>query len=295
MLKACKPNNANAPEFLGNLSHLLRPTLRPYQKRAVGWMMGRERAPNAPVGWENGKTKHADVEKLVTFKRDEQLSALREMFKTTTTTAKMTLIEANVVKKKHEEINLWMENVSKSMAMEDDGVRGGVLAEEMGLGKTVELLMLCLAHKKPKDEKDEEKELAEARTHRLMDEEKEEEKEEGKEEDKVITNRDGMGFTTKLEKEKKEEENEEMQQVRCVCGAMEDDPEYKGLWVSCEVCHKWSHAYCVGIKQNCTEAPDFICPHCHAAKAGEKIPGISKTTLIVVPSTILQQWRDEVL
>merc|ERR1712147_392999 len=111
----------------------------------------------------------------------EQLSALREMFKTTTTTtAKMTLIEANVVKKKHEEINLWMENVSKSMAMEDDGVRGGVLAEEMGLGKTVELLMLCLAHKKPKDEKDEEKELAEARTHRLMDEEKEEEKEEGK-------------------------------------------------------------------------------------------------------------------
>ena len=297
MLKACKPNNANAPEFLGNLSHLLRPTLRPYQKRAVGWMMGRERAPNAPVGWENGKTQHADVEKLVTFKREEQLSALREMFKTTTTTtAKMTLIEANVVKKKHEEINLWMENVSKSMAMEDDGVRGGVLAEEMGLGKTVELLMLCLAHKKPKDEKDEEKELAEARTHRLMDEEKEEEKEEGKEEeDKVITNRDGMGFTTKLEKEEKEEENEEMQQVRCVCGAMEDDPEYKGLWVSCEVCHKWSHAYCVGIKQNCTETPDFICPHCHAAKAGEKIPGISKTTLIVVPSTILQQWRDEVL
>ena len=159
MLKACKPNNANAPEFLGNLSHLLRPTLRPYQKRAVGWMMGRERAPNAPVGWENGKTQHADVEKLVTFKREEQLSALREMFKTTTTTtAKMTLIEANVVKKKHEEINLWMENVSKSMAMEDDGVRGGVLAEEMGLGKTVELLMLCLAHKKPKDEKDEENE-----------------------------------------------------------------------------------------------------------------------------------------
>ena len=147
MLKACKPNNANAPEFLGNLSHLLRPTLRPYQKRAVGWMMGRERAPNAPVGWENGKNQHADVEKLVTFKREEQLSALREMFKTTTTTtAKMTLIEANVVKKKHEEINLWMENVSKSMAMEDDGVRGGVLAEEMGLGKTVELLMLCLAH-----------------------------------------------------------------------------------------------------------------------------------------------------
>ena len=189
---------------------------------------------------------------------------------------------------------MWMDNVARSIHLEDDGVRGGVLAEEMGLGKTVELLMLCLAHKKPKEVKEE---IA-----IVKKEEQEEEKENdgtkvATRQQEVIVNRDDMEFTTRLEEEKQEEEEEENEevQVRCVCGAMEDDPDYQGLWVSCEVCHKWSHAYCVGIKQNCKEAPDFICPHCHAAKAGEKIPGVSKTTLIVVPSTILQQWRDEVL
>ena len=302
ILKACKPDNAKAPEYLGE-ARMLRPTLRPYQRRAVGWMMGRERAPNAPFGWENGKKSNADVEKMLKFKREEQVNALREMFTRTMKKggkeAGATSTISTALDKKYEEVDLWMDNVAKSMALEDDGVRGGVLAEEMGLGKTVELLMLCLAHKKPKDEKevlamvkDEEGKENDERqgSQRLVEEEKEKEV-------PVITNRAGMGFTTKVEEEDEEKTEDEVEEVevRCVCGAMEDDPEYQGLWVSCEVCNKWSHAYCVGIKQNCTEAPDFICPHCHAAKAGEKIPGVSKTTLIVVPSTILQQWRDEVL
>ena len=121
-------------------------------------MMGRERAPNAPFGWENGKKSNADVEKMVKFKREEQVNALREMFTKTMkkggNDAGATSTVSTALEKKYEEVDLWMDNVAKSMALEDDGVRGGVLAEEMGLGKTVELLMLCLAHKKPKDEKE---------------------------------------------------------------------------------------------------------------------------------------------
>ena len=298
ILQACKPDNKKAPMCEEDASHLLRPTLRPYQKRAVAWMLGRERAPNAPLGWEKGK-EHVEVDRIVKFKKEEQLHALRQMFtKEKTTKGKKrrsseTTTSESAIENKDDEVNMWMDNVARSIHLEDDGVRGGVLAEEMGLGKTVELLMLCLAHKKPKEVKEE---IA-----IVKKEEQEEEKENdgtkvATRQQEVIVNRDDMEFTTRLEEEKQEEEEEnEEVQVRCVCGAMEDDPDYQGLWVSCEVCHKWSHAYCVGIKQNCKEAPDFICPHCHAAKAGEKIPGVSKTTLIVVPSTILQQWRDEVL
>ena len=108
-----------------------------------------------------GKRKeHVEVDRIVKFKKEEQLHALRQMFTKEKTKGKKrrsseTTTSESAIENKDDEVNMWMDNVARSIHLEDDGVRGGVLAEEMGLGKTVELLMLCLAHKKPKEVKEE--------------------------------------------------------------------------------------------------------------------------------------------
>ena len=286
ILKRAKPNNKIAIEFNSDLIEELKPKLRPYQRKAVLWMLGRERASDIiqAIDWRRGKEEEEEEE-------DEELRHTNNKRR-----RQQQQQRSKVMSNKEEELIMklptnWLASAWKTKVERDeqnkafDKVRGGILAEEMGLGKTVELLCLCLAHKKPKGDFELVCEYSgECKpfvTIKNDDEIKNEEKK------NVVIKEDG-----KEHKEDKEEEEEEEFNVRCVCGDCEDDKDFKGLWVACDSCDNWSHAYCVGVK---SDKDEFTCAHCLAEEAGKKIRGVSKTTLIVVPSTILQQWRDEVL
>lgn len=106
----------------------LRVTLRPYQERAVAWMLSRELGPSIEliedVVWEASQD----------FVRDCPLKSFDG---------------CTVVSKAR--VNIFYGSVLDCDDIEDlsDENRGGLLCDEMGLGKTVELMQLVLCNKLP--------------------------------------------------------------------------------------------------------------------------------------------------
>eukprot|EP00743_Colponemidia_sp_Colp-15_P012322 GILK01013989.1.p1 GENE.GILK01013989.1~~GILK01013989.1.p1 ORF type:complete len:1573 (-),score=378.23 GILK01013989.1:49-4446(-) len=147
-------------------------------------------------------------------------------------------------------------------------VLGGILADEMGLGKTIETLALILSHRAPKEFFDVQVQVANgAAAH------------EGVGDDMVEAAAEPVRA-----KQNRVSEGD----VGCVCG--HDDEKYEGTWVQCEMCNAWQHADCVGFLSE--EEEHYVCPHC-AVSLPTLLP--AKTTLIVSPSAIVHQWKEEVL
>eukprot|EP00736_Rhodelphis_marinus_P000333 Rmarinus@m.29946 len=77
--------------------------------------------------------------------------------------------------------------------------------------------------------------------------------------------------------------------INCLCKDTRDDLSRD--WVACDECGSWQHAQCVGFEINRSNRA-YFCPSCVLGG------GIGKTesgaTLVVCPSTILQQWSEEV-
>ncbi|PQQ10845.1 hypothetical protein Pyn_34388 [Prunus yedoensis var. nudiflora] len=94
-------------------------------------------------------------------------------------------------------------------------VFGGILADEMGMGKTVELLACIFAHRKSADE---DNMFADSESQATED------------------------LKVNLKRLKRE-------RVECICGAVSENRSYKGLWVQCDVCDAWQHADCVGYSE----------------------------------------------
>ena len=83
-----------------------------------------------------------------------------------------------------------------------------------------------------------------------------------------------------------EEELEQETRIRCYCGPA-DKPNRQER-VQCEQCSFWQHASCVSWS---LEGP-YRCPNC-CFQAKLKVP--SHTTLIISPTPIIEQWRQEIL
>jgi E3 ubiquitin-protein ligase SHPRH len=81
--------------------------------------------------------------------------------------------------------------------------------------------------------------------------------------------------------------------VECLCGATDEDDGYTGLWLQCDACDAWMHAACVGLKR----APpgEFVCGACQRAAAAAAVTQDCGATLVVCPTPIVHQWRDEIL
>lgn len=91
-------------------------------------------------------------------------------------------------------------------------------------------------------------------------------------------------------------------QRTCLCGSADDLPlrshgEYALLgWVQCSSCDTWLHAPCAGFQSaEALEACDvYTCLACSCLQTYHR-PIPTRTTLIVMPNTLIAQWRAELL
>ena len=154
------------------------------------------------------------------------------------------------------------------------------VTDEMGMGKTVELLALIFAHRRSAYESD-----------ILMD---------------SVPQVNGEEKVT-LKRLKRE-------RVECICGAVSESLKYEGLWVQCDICDAWQHGDCVGYstkgkslksKQGLESKTykttiavtngEYVCQMCSELIQATESPIASGATLIVCPASILPQWHDEII
>ncbi|CAO1380733.1 unnamed protein product [Diamesa hyperborea] len=132
--------------------------------------------------------------------------------------------------------------------------KGSLLCDEMGLGKTVEMLDLILMNPR-------------RNLKRKHDHDSKEEVNESLCNDESMNN-----FKPKL---------------KCICGKSSMKEKHKLL--TCSKCKNLQHERCVNNKKD--QLTSYICPNCW--KSSNTIVD-SGCTIIVTPSTIKHQWKDEI-
>ena len=120
-LQALVSRSHDLPELAGSFPEL-RPTLRPYQLRAVRWMVQRELGEDADGG--DGA--------------DEPLACTRPEWRRLGDASLWVSLQTGVLTRE-----------DPCAAASDAKLCGGCLCDEMGLGKTVEMLALLMAHPRP--------------------------------------------------------------------------------------------------------------------------------------------------
>lgn len=253
--EAIKPSKADAM-LQDDLPDLL-PELKPYQRRAAYWMVRREKG---------------DAESLAEEEKSQFISPLCLPLEFLDTSSKIFY-------------NPFSGSVSLHPQNSSAYVFGGILADEMGMGKTVELLACIFAHRKSADE------------------------------DNMIADSESQAtedLKVNLKRLKRE-------RVECICGAVSENRSYKGLWVQCDVCDAWQHADCVGYseasngkecgkssvfnkyirKKNTTTIVvrdgKYICQLCSELINATNSPIATGATIIICPAPILPQWHAEIM
>eukprot|EP01032_Pedospumella_encystans_P008056 gene8056-9603_t len=87
----------------------------------------------------------------------------------------------------------------------------------------------------------------------------------------------------------------------CLCGSSSEckDKVLRSLgWIQCNTCHTWLHGHCAGFTnfdsiQNMVNQ-EYTCLSCSCLKH-YTLPVAAKTTLIVMPNTLIHQWKAEML
>lgn len=257
----------------------LLPTLRPYQARAVQWMLEREK------------------EELLTQKDDW-----------------MDVVVDKLVTKCGKTLyyNLYSKVLSVNLFELPDFPKSGVLADEMGLGKTVAVIALVLNHPRSIENETDNNEylLGDQKNSRVVrrkssefhhDETIIEENKEGclDPHEKLLFNPAKKGSMLKraltewyesklasysgIKNKKRSRMDEDEYSIKCVCG---DGNNVEGDCIQCPDCLKFQHLKCVGYDQ------DFVyyCPACWAKQKLVK----SKGTLVIAPASIYNQWKEEI-
>ncbi|XP_065870034.1 uncharacterized protein [Euphorbia lathyris] len=248
--EAIKPSKSD-PTLDDDLPDLL-PELRLYQRRAAYWMLQREK----------GELKNSDEKEKA---QSSPLCILVDFLDNCSTMF----------------YNPFSGNVSLCPEFSSSNIFGGILADEMGMGKTVEVLACLFAHRKSAIEDE-----------IIMDKARE----------------DAVNHKVPLKRLKRE-------RVECICGAVSESNKYKGLWVQCDTCDAWQHADCVGYsakgkkKKSTLEVQkdrkrttvkftetdgEHICPMCSELIQATDSPITTGATLIICPTPILPQWHAEI-
>lgn len=289
------------------------PTLRPYQEAAVKWMLEREQCPRSENNeWELAWVVFADSpqpnrEKVgLDENGDGAVIVSRESvslpeWKRRTNTNEISrgllfcpfagFLVSSGVDAYMATLNSFLDSGDGS---EWANATGGILAESMGLGKSVEVLACLLANKRPN-----EKSATSVNDLPVIEEEKKECSDSSEEvkliypEEELITVKKWMGCFG-----------------ACVCGSTS---AFRGCLctVLCRSCHEPLHGICAGFtspEELQTETSNEVvgryivpvcssdrCPTCvftRLQKTGRLIE--SRATLIVTPAAIISQWEREI-
>ncbi|XP_063711209.1 E3 ubiquitin-protein ligase SHPRH-like isoform X2 [Symsagittifera roscoffensis] len=253
------------------------PKLRPYQKAAVQWMLQKEKnSGNCFVNFSDPNM-HPLFQKVTLPKL--QITSIENMQPDTLF------------------LNAWTGQFSISLPLVEKPTPGGVLADEMGLGKTLEILDLILKNKRDAEDI-------------------------GQQGTKI----EGIAFPSEILGTMKEtgsdvcglsnlnsyDEINGVTELACVCGNVTHDPDDRddsrlGTPVKCSECDSWMHFECVSYREEpqigqkrrkngktrvtAEYRRQFVCPFCVTQKMDiVKV----KTTLIVSPSAICNQWMTEI-
>ncbi len=290
-------NDENKERLKQNIVGLL-PTLRPYQAAAVQWMLKREHMTDHGDEWKaiwnvlNSTTKR--LLPLVDLKENEGNNISNLYYCPFNGRIARTIQEAKEI----------------SLGGYTHPVKGGILADQMGLGKTIEVLSCILAHPFPRIEKEDSD--GPERPQRFSGD--------GvtalKERDEVgQTKIDSVATSCLPEKAIDQIEQrwfDNMEVGSCICGGIISfsKRKQKRKLVFCEYCEEPMHIECtcfepVDLKKmpqltlrrrfghetlECVRCES--CPCCAMKKMPSRIR--SRATIIICPPAIMGQWAQEI-
>lgn len=293
----------------------LRPTLRGYQCRAAQWMINREQFGGGERGRDGGLhplwrevpclpspfSEQADQQQqlqqqptsegLATRRRNKKKKTAvdKNMKKSTSPPPLSPPLPLTAVPEERRTsfyVNIYTGLLSPHPFPPPPGPKGGIASDEMGLGKTVELLALIIGNPyrgpaptfptnitAPTDDTNNKKESLAG--------------------GKSAKKRDASGGAKSPMKSKKQHG----ERIDCPCGVYDSDGMdtggYVGLWVQCSECLAWQHGPCCGFPKRAPSG-NFSCQQCLRKKASVKVTQPCGTTLIICPTPILAQWKEEI-
>ena len=78
-------------------------------------------------------------------------------------------------------------------------------------------------------------------------------------------------------KSEEKQEESEVEVIRCVCGATEQDEDDGAAWIACDQCGAWQHNVCMGVSEFAEDIPKhYFCEVCKPEDHKELLDGVAR-------------------